>query len=556
VDGTNKTKPKEKENLPGKNGFSNFPSLLEVPKDIDKKALELIPQETAKEYKLVAFEKKGNTLKVAMVNPQDIKALNVLRFLAESKEIKIKIYLVSEKLFQNLISWYDSAKETIDEIMRSFKKKAGIKSIGRKKEEEEVDEVVQGAPVAKLVNVIIKYAISKRASDIHIEPIKNNYRVRFRIDGILRVGMVLPNEVGKMVVSHIKILSKLKIDEKRKPQDGRFKIERQDNAIDFRVSTFPVLKGEKVVMRVLNKNEEMFNLDELGAVGRNKEVLIRKLKDSFGIILMTGPTGSGKSTTLYSLLQLLNQEGRNIITLEDPVEYFIEGINQSQIKPEIGYTFASGLRSILRQDPNIIMVGEIRDNETAELATHAALTGHLVFSTLHTNNAIGAIPRLVDMGVAPFLIASSLKALAAQRLVRKICPACKEEMKISQSIKDKVKRELENVSPEEAAKYGIDLNKEIKFYRGKGCKECNNSGFKGRVAIYEVLEVDDEFQKMISEKGEDETVFKEAAKEQGMLTMKQDGLLKVLKGITTLSEIERVTEGSLTIGGEVDDDRG
>ena len=554
MDGTNETKPKE--NLPEKNNFSSFPKLLKIPKNVDKQALELIPQETAKEYKLVAFEKKGNALKVAMVNPQDIKALNVLRFLAESKKIKIKIYLISEKLFQNLISWYDGAEETIDEIMRSFEKKAGIKSIGRERKEEEIDEIVQGAPVAKLVNVIIKYAISKRASDIHIEPIKNNYRVRFRIDGILRAHMVLPNEVGKMVVSHIKILSKLKIDEKRKPQDGRFKIERQNGAIDFRVSTFPVLEGEKVAMRVLNKSEGMFNLDELGAVGRNKEVLIRKLKDSFGIILMTGPTGSGKSTTLYSLLQLLNQEGRNIITLEDPVEYFIEGINQSQIKPEIGYTFASGLRSILRQDPNIIMVGEIRDNETAELATHAALTGHLVFSTLHTNNAIGAIPRLVDMGVAPFLIASSLKALAAQRLVRKICPACKEEMKISQSIKDKVKRELENVSPEEAAKYGIDLNKEIKFYKGKGCKECNNSGFKGRVAIYEVLEVDDEFQKMISEKGKDETALKETAKRQGMLTMKQDGLLKVLKGITTLSEIERVTEGSLTIGGEVDDDRG
>ena len=551
MDGTNKTKPKE--NLPEKSNFSSFPKLLKIPKNVDKQALELIPQETAKEYKLVAFEKKGNALKVAMVNPQDIKALNVLRFLAESKKIKIKIYLISEKLFQNLISWYDGAEETIDEIMRSFEKKAGIKSIGRERKEEEIDEIVQGAPVAKLVNVIIKYAISKRASDIHIEPIKNNYRVRFRIDGILRAHMVLPNEVGKMVVSHIKILSKLKIDEKRKPQDGRFKIERQNGAIDFRVSTFPVLEGEKVAMRVLNKSEGMFNLDELGAVGRNKEVLIRKLKDSFGIILMTGPTGSGKSTTLYSLLQLLNQEGRNIITLEDPVEYFIEGINQSQIKPEIGYTFASGLRSILRQDPNIIMVGEIRDNETAELATHAALTGHLVFSTLHTNNAIGAIPRLVDMGVAPFLIASSLKALAAQRLVRKICPACKEEMKISQSIKDKVKRELENVSPEEAAKYGIDLNKEIKFYKGKGCKECNNSGFKGRVAIYEVLEVDDEFQKMISEKGKDETALKEAAKIQGMLTMKQDGLLKVLKGITALSEIERVTEGSLTIGGEVDD---
>jgi len=549
-------KNKSKENSSEKNNFSGFPSLLKIPKDIDKKALELISQETAKEYKLIAFEKKGNALKVAMVNPQDVKALNVLRFLAESKKVKIKIYLISEKLFQNIISWYDSAEETVDEIMKSFEKKTGIKATGKERKREEIDEVVQGAPVAKLVGVIIKYAVDKKASDIHIEPIRNNYRVRFRIDGILRSHMVLPNEVGKMVVSHIKILSKLKIDEKRKPQDGRFKIKKQDNAVDFRVSTFPVLEGEKVVLRVLSKNEGMFDLDELGAVGRNKEVMVRKLKDSFGIILMTGPTGSGKSTTLYSLLKILNQEERNIITLEDPVEYFIEGINQSQIKPEIGYTFASGLRSILRQDPNIIMVGEIRDSETAELATHAALTGHLVFSTLHTNNAIGAIPRLVDMGVAPFLMASSLKALAAQRLVRKICPNCKEEIKIPRLMEDKVKKELENVSAEEAAKYKADLSEEPKFYRGKGCKECNGSGFKGRIAIYEVLEIDDEFQKIISEKGEDETALKEAAKRQGMLTMKQDGILKVLKGMTTLSEIERVTEGSLTIGGKMDDDKG
>jgi len=529
---------------------------LKIPKDIDKKALELISQETAKEYKLVAFKKKGNALSVAMVNPHDVKALNVLRFLAESKKVKIKIYLISEKLFQNIISWYDSAEETIDEIMRSFGKKAGVESKDKKQSKKEVDEVVQGAPVAKLAGVIIKYAVDKKASDIHIEPIRNSYRVRFRMDGILRSHMVLPNEVGKMIVSHIKILSKLKIDEKRKPQDGRFKIKKQDSAVDFRVSTFPVLEGEKVVLRVLSKNEGMFNLDELGAIGRNKEVLVRKLKDSFGIILMTGPTGSGKSTTLYSLLKILNQEERNIITLEDPVEYFIEGINQSQIKPEIGYTFASGLRSILRQDPNIIMVGEIRDNETAELTTHAALTGHLVFSTLHTNNAIGAIPRLVDMGVAPFLMASSLKALAAQRLVRKICSHCKEEVKIPQSMKEKVKRELENVSEEEATKYKVDLSEEPKFCRGKGCKECNGSGFKGRIAIYEVLEIDDEFQKIISEKGEDETVLREVAKKQGMLTMKQDGILKVLKGMTTLSEIERVTEGSLTIGGKMDDDKG
>ena len=328
--------------------LSDIPRLLKVPESVDKEALALIPQETAMEHKLIAFEKGENRLKVAMVNPQDVKALNVLRFLAENKKIKIKIYLISKKLFKSIIGWYSSAEETVDEIMRSFEKKAGIETVAEKKSEKEIDEVVQGAPVARLVSSIIKYAVNKKASDIHIEPIRNNYRVRFRIDGMLRSHMVLPNEVGKMVVSHIKILSKLKIDEKRKPQDGRFKIKKPDSTTDFRVSTFPVLEGEKVVMRVLSKSEGMFELDKLGAIGRNKEVLIRKLKDSYGIVLMTGPTGSGKSTTLYSLLQTLNQEERNIITLEDPVEYFIEGINQSQIKPEVGYTFASGLRSILK----------------------------------------------------------------------------------------------------------------------------------------------------------------------------------------------------------------
>ncbi len=552
----NKNKSISKDNSSKKDDFSGVPSLLEVPKEIDKKALDLISQDTAKEHKVIAFEKREDVLKVAMVNPHDIKALNALRFLAESKKIKIKIYLISENLFQNMLSWYESAEETIGEIMKNFEEEAGSILKKKKKEKEEMEEVVQGAPVAKLVNVIIKYAIDKKASDIHIEPIRNNYRVRFRIDGLLCAHMVLPNKVGKMVVSHIKILSKLKIDEKRKPQDGRFKIKRQENTIDFRISTFPVLEGEKVVMRVLSKNEGMFDLDKLGALGRNKEILLEKLKESFGIVLMTGPTGSGKSTTLYSLLKILNEEERNIITLEDPVEYFIEGINQSQIKPEIGYTFASGLRSILRQDPNIIMVGEIRDSETAELATHAALTGHLVFSTLHTNSAIGAIPRLIDMKVAPFLMASSLKALAAQRLVRKICPKCKKEVSIPQSMREKVRRELEGIPAEELAKYKVDITKEAKFYRGEGCKECNGSGFKGRVAIYEVLEIDEEVQKIISEKGGNEVILREKAKEQGMLTMKQDGILKVLKGLTTLSEIERVTEGSLTVGGEIEDDKG
>ena len=544
------------ENLEKEADFLDIPRLSELPRHINSKVLNIIPVETAKEYQIVAFDETRHGIKVAMVNPQNIKALNVLRFLAESKKTKIKIYLVSVKLFQSIVEQYESVKETVEDVVKSFKAGEKARVTASDKVEKKISETIQGAPVARLVHAVVRQAIDEKASDIHIEPIRNDYRVRFRVDGMLHLSLVLPKEVGRMAVAHVKILSKLKIDEKRKPQDGRFKIKENDAVTDFRVSTFPVLEGEKLVIRVLSKNEGMFKLKELGTVGRNKEILTKKLKDAYGIILMTGPTGSGKSTTLYALLQMLNDEKRNIITLEDPVEYFIEGINQSQIKPEIGYTFASGLRSILRQDPNVIMVGEIRDEETAELVIHAALTGHLVFSTLHTNNAIGAVSRLVDMGVAPFLLASSLKALAAQRLVRRICPHCKEEVNITQSMRDKISEELKGVSQEEVKKYGVDISKEMKFYQGRGCKKCGGLGLKGRVAIYEVMEIDDDIQKLISERGGDEVAIKEEVKKQGMITMKQDGILKVLKGMTTLSEVERVTEGSLTIGGNMDDDIG
>lgn len=544
-------------NLKEKAGSLNIPRLSELPKHIDSLVLDMIPAETAKEYQIAVFERTEDYLKVAMVNPQNIKALNVLRFLSEKKGVKIKIYSISAELFQDIVQRYESVEETVEDVVKYFRSSEDAKKLASdKKIKGTASETIQGAPVAKLVQTIIHQAIDKKASDIHIEPIRDDYRVRFRIDGVLHLSLVLPKEVGRMAVAHIKILSKLKIDEKRKPQDGRFKIKENDIITDFRISTFPVLEGEKIVIRVLSKNKGTFNLKELGAIGRNKEILVKKLKDTYGIILMTGPTGSGKSTTLYALLQMLNEEKRNIITLEDPVEYFIEGINQSQIKPEIGYTFANGLRSILRQDPNVIMVGEIRDEETAELAIHAALTGHLVFSTLHTNNAIGAISRLVDMGLAPFLLSSSLKALAAQRLVRKICPHCKEEVDIPQSMKEKINRELRGISPEEVKKYGLNLSENMKFYRGKGCEKCGGMGLRGRMAIYEVIEVDEDIQRVISESGNDEVVIEEEVKKQGMISMKQDGLLKVLKGMTTLSEVERMTEGGLTVGGDMEDDAG
>jgi type II secretory ATPase GspE/PulE/Tfp pilus assembly ATPase PilB-like protein len=362
--------------------------------------------------------------------------------------------------------------------------------------------------------------------------------------------------VGKAVVSRIKILANLKIDEKRKPQDGRFQIDEDGKTIDFRVSTLPVLEGEKVVLRILDKESREVNLESIGLMGKNLDILSRRIKDPFGVILITGPTGSGKSTTLYAFLQILNQIESNIITLEDPVEYFIEGINQSQIKPEIGFSFASGLRSILRQDPNIIMVGEVRDTETAELVIHAALTGHLVFSTVHTNDSIGTIPRLIDMGVESFLLSSSLRAVAAQRLVRKICENCKEEAEIPKAEAERIKKELSYIPKEEIERYGIKAEETLKFFHGKGCEECGGMGYKGRMAIFEALDVDKKLQEIISEKENCEANIRKYAREIGMLSMRQDGILKVIKGITTLSEVERVTEGTMSIGGDTDDDKG
>ena len=411
-------------------------------------------------------------------------------------------------------------------------------------------EIFQDAPIAKLVEVIVKHALDGRASDIHIEPIEGNYRVRFRIDGILKSQLVFPLEVGRAVVSRIKILSNLKIDEKRKPQDGRIHFESGGRAIDLRVSSLPVMEGEKIVMRVLDRANNVSDFDVLGLLGRNRTVLLNKIREPFGIVLITGPTGSGKSTTLYAFLQILNQEERNIVTLEDPVEYFIDGVNQSQIRPEIGYTFSAGLRSILRQDPNVIMVGEIRDNETAELAIHAALTGHLVLSTLHTNDAIGSVPRLVDMGVESFLLASSLQSVAAQRLVRKICEKCKTEMKITDLQRDRLAQMYQEIPLAEKKAYNLKDNQEIKVFKGAGCDDCGRTGHKGRVGIYEVFEITDPVKGIITDHKANEHELRKESLNQGMISMKEDGILKVLLGLTTLAEVERATEGKLLIDEE------
>lgn len=524
-----------------------IPLLEAVPKNIDKTILSIIPEDTAKKYQMAVFDRKDDVLSVAMVDPEDFDALNVLRFIAEKERLGIEVSLVSADVFAELLKAYTGTDRALEEAIVSLKQDqaSAVQIKEANTHESGMPEMFQDAPIAKLVDVIVKHAVEGRASDIHIEPVDGSYRVRFRVDGLLRSTLVFPNDVGRAVLSRIKILSNLKIDEKRKPQDGRFRIATETKTIDLRVSTLPVIDGEKVVMRILDKSNNMADLDRLGLWGRNREVLTRKISEPYGIILITGPTGSGKSTTLYAFLQILNQEERNIITLEDPVEYFMEGVNQSQIRPEIGYSFADGLRSILRQDPNVIMVGEIRDEETAELAIHAALTGHLVLSTVHTNDAIKAVPRLVDMGAESFLLASSIQALAAQRLVRRICEDCKGETKLSPGMRRELEAARAALPAAELEAYGLDAKSPLKVYQGKGCEHCGHSGYKGRIAIYEVFEITNEAKVIITDRKGNENELRQEAVRQRMLMMRDDGLLKVLKGITTIAEVERVTEGSL-----------
>ncbi len=532
-----------------------IPLLSTLPKVIDREVLKLIPEEAAQKYRMASYEKEETTLRVAMADPEGFEALNILRFVSEKEQMDIDIVLASERVINDLLRRYTGTDRALEEAILSLKNEdLTLKDafIGDENQDESKKnkQSLQDAPIARLVESVVKHAIEARASDIHIEPAEENYRVRFRVDGLLHSSLVFPLPIGKAVVARIKILSNLKIDEKRKPQDGRFRMDYEGAFVDFRVSTLPVVDGEKVVMRVLEKKENTVDFQEMGLWGWTGELLRRKIMEPFGITLMTGPTGSGKSTTLYSFLQILNQDERNIITLEDPVEYSIGGINQSQVKPEIGYTFANGLRSILRQDPNVIMVGEIRDGETAELAIHSALTGHLVLSTLHTNSALGAIPRFIDMGVEPFLIASAVQVVAAQRLVRRICLDCREEMSVSPALKSKITKTIGNISLEELEKYGYDPKGGVHLYRGTGCESCGNSGYRGRIAIYEAFEVNDVVKQIITDDHANEAKLTEEAHRQKMISLRQDGTLKALRGLTTLTEVDLVTNGDIMVDEE------
>lgn len=522
-------------NLKSENLKINFKKVTseEVPLEI----LELIPEETAKYYKMIPLAKKENILQIGMVYPEDLKVQEALKFLARQGKFNYEVFLITPSDFNELLKRYRTLKGEVGMALEELKTELKVERVP--KTTAELERLAEEAPITKIVAVILRHAVDGGASDIHIEPTREKLRVRFRLLGILHSSIILPIRIHPAVISRIKILSDLKIDETRIPQDGRFSTKINDKDIDFRVSTFPTTLGEKVAIRVLDPTTGLKKFEELGLGSRNFEAVKRAIEKPFGLILTTGPTGCGKTTTLYAFLQILNKEGVNIITLEDPVEYFIEGINQSQIRPEIGYDFARGLRHVVRQDPNIIMVGEIRDEETAALATHAALTGHIVLSTIHTNNALGAIPRLIDLGVRPYLIPPTLSCVTAQRLVNRLCDNCKAEIKPKKEIAEIILKEVENLPPQ--IKKGITIKKPFKIFQAVGCNKCNREGFSGRIALFEVLEMTDTLADITLKIPSIELLAGEA-KRQGMVTMKQDGILKVLDGITTIEQVLRVAE--------------
>lgn len=493
-------------------------------------ALGKVPRAVAERFSIIPFAYDDNTktLSIAMGNPVDLEAVTFVR----------------EKTGLNIKSFAGAPADVIREINQQYRQEL-VGEVGDALKEtkdqnkiltvdaDQIAELIKEAPIAKIVSTILEYAVTSRASDVHIEPQEDRVRVRYRIDGILYDRLSLPKGVQEAVISRIKILSEMKIDEHRIPQDGRFNFKIDNKEVDLRISILPTTFGEKIVMRLLRKSGGIPTLKELGLGGFSEKVLETAMLRPHGIIIVCGPTGSGKTTTLYSVLAKLNTTKVNISTLEDPVEYQMPGINQVQINPAVGLSFADGLRSFLRQDPNIILVGEIRDKDTTELAIQAALTGHLVFSTLHTSSAAGALPRLLDLGAETFLLASTLNAVLAQRIVRKICSHCKVEYTPPPQIVEEMKVVLEKYFPKNLGA--------IKFYKGKGCEECGNSGYMGRVGIFETLPISEKISSLILQHTDSGTIEKEG-KAEGMITMKQDGYLKVLQGVTTIEEILRVAQ--------------
>jgi type IV pilus assembly protein PilB len=514
----------------------NIPLTLLSEVGSSPEALALVPEALARRYQMVPFalEQETKTISVAMINPLDLSAID---FVEKKTGYRVHAtFTMKDEIDRAIAERY--SQNLSEEVSAAIKETSGEEDVQLKTfDAKSLANVIREAPIAKIVETILTFAMKARASDIHIEPQETKIRVRYRIDGILQEKLILPRSVHDAVVSRIKILSDLKIDEKRIPQDGRFSFRVDLDEVDLRVSTLPTVHGEKIVMRLLKKTGNVPTLQELGLRGTALKNLEIASKVPHGIILVTGPTGSGKTTTLYSLLHKLNTPKVNIVTLEDPVEYQMHGVNQVQINPQAGLTFASGLRAFLRQDPNIIMVGEVRDQETADLAIQAALTGHLVFSTLHTNSASGALPRLLDMKAEPFLLASSMTLVMAQRVLRKICEHCKEAYQPDPAVEEDMKVVLGSMYDG----WKQEHPEQFTLYKGKGCLSCGDSGYSGRTGIYEVMLISEKIGKLILERKPASEIERQAI-EEGMLLMKQDGYMKVLEGITAIEEVLRVAQ--------------
>ncbi len=490
-------------------------------KIIPLEILQLIPENLARSYRIIPFEKKDNELSLAMEDPEDFEAIEMAK---RQTGLKVKPhYATADAIAKSLSQYKKNIREDFDRIISENVEKT------KASKEKNLARVAADIPVVKILDTIMQYAVAERASDIHIELMEKELVIRFRIDGLLRDIITLPRAVHPAIIARVKVLSHLKIDEHRSPQDGRFKFQIDDDFISLRVSVIPAFYGENIVMRLLFESARPLSLEELGLTGKNYEILSRNIHRPHGLVLVTGPTGCGKTTTLYSVLNILNTAEVKTCTVEDPIEYSVARITQIQVQPEAGLSFAAGMRALVRHDPDIIMVGEIRDKETVEMAIHAALTGHLVLSTLHTNDAPGAVPRLLDMGAEDFLLASTINIVIAQRLVRRICTNCIERYEPDAKTADLLQK-----------RFGLKLGKQD-FYRGKGCKECNQKGYKGRVGIFEIFETSDTLRTLIIKKASSDQLRKQAIKD-GMVSMLADGLDKVSAGVTTMEEVLRVVQ--------------
>ena len=497
--------------------FLKYPFISLAKTSIPEDIFQIVPERIARKHKLIAFAKDTEGIKLATMDPSNTELLEMI---SKKTGLRVTPYFATERDIEDALQSYrKDLQKTFDELLQE--------AMG-------VNVGTDDAPIAKIVDLLITYAYRDKASDIHIEPEEKNLLVRFRIDGILHDVLNLDKKLHERILTRIKILSRLRTDEHLSAQDGKMRLVIDDANLDLRVSIIPISEGEKAVLRLLSSHYRQFSFHDLGMKEQDLKKVNSAINRSFGLILSTGPTGSGKTTTIYSILKILNTREKNITTIEDPIEYRIKGVNQIQANPKTNLTFASGLRSILRQDPNVIFVGEIRDSETAGIAVNAALTGHLVVSTLHTNDAATALPRLIDMKVEPFLVASTVNIIVAQRLVRKICESCKTQLVLKRS-------DMAKNVPEEIIAKHFQPVEDLKVYEGKGCKVCHHTGYAGRIGIFEVLEMSEKIRKLIADKNDSDVIAKEAIYE-GMTTMQEDGIDKIAKGLTTFEEVLRATK--------------